>query len=57
MAINVRKVGTDILSFIACYSVHLEPERHDVELQKLMDAAKIGSWREKDDGAIKITMN
>ena len=27
MAINVRKVGTDILSFMACYSVHLEPEK------------------------------
>ena len=37
---------------------HLTPKaRHDVDLQKLVDAAKIGSWREKDDGAIKVTMN
>ena len=27
MAINVRKVGTEILSFIACCSVCLEPEK------------------------------
>ena len=27
MAINVRKVGTDIFSFMACCSVCLEPEK------------------------------
>ena len=27
MAINVRKVGADILSFMACCSVYLEPEK------------------------------
>ena len=37
---------------------HLTPKaRHDVDLQKLVDAAKIGSWREKDGGVIKVTLN
>ena len=37
---------------------HLTPKaRHDVDLQKLVDAAKIGRWREKSDGEIKITIN
>ena len=38
--------------------LHLPLEaRHDVDLQKLVDAAKIGRWREKGDDEIKITMN
>ena len=38
--------------------IHLSHEaRHDVDLKKLIEAAEIGRWHEKDNSEIKITLN
>ena len=59
--IDIESVPNQLIPFWIFERVndfHLTPKaRHDVDLQKLVDAAKIGRWREKSDGEIKITMN
>ena len=59
--IDIESVPNQLIPFWIFERVndfHLTPKaRHDVDLQKLVDAAKIGRWREKSDGEIKIIMN